>query len=226
MYNPTYLKAVLIYVKDKKTGYIHIVGTDQHDRLYLDDDGHIQYFNLQNGCGTPDEYDFVLDPEGHDQNNLPFTEEEQIMYGLSNMDAYFGGVDLKKAQSLTERAEKTKEETNFEHFFEYLSTKRMSDFALIDGRITQCSVTRCSKCDFNNDCIEGKFTWLKQPYEKLPYKLSQFEFDIIQTYRDCHESCKISEFKQLIELKDKGYFKCIDHDTKIQDVLKNCEVMN
>lgn len=118
-----------------------------------------------------------------------------------------------------------KQETNFEHYFEYLSKLNMGDFALIDGRITQCSVTRCSKCDFNNDCIEGKFRWLKQPYKKLPYKLSQFEFDIIQTYRDCHESCKISEFKQLIELKDKGYFKCIDHDTKIQDVLKNCEVI-
>ena len=48
MYNPTYLKAVLIYVKDKETGYIHIVGTNQHDRLYLDDDGNIQYMNLQN----------------------------------------------------------------------------------------------------------------------------------------------------------------------------------
>lgn len=225
MYNPNYLKAILIYVKDKETGYIHIVGTDQHDRLYLDDDGHIQYFNLQNGCGTPDEYDFVLDPEGHDQNNLPFTEEEQIMYGLSNMDAYFGGVDLKKAQSLTERAEKTKEETNFEHFFEYLSKLNMSDFALIDGRVTQCLGTICSKCDFNGDCIERKFKWLKQPYKKQTYKLTKFEFDLIQTYRDCHESCKLSEFKQLIELKDKGYFKCVDLDTKIQDVLKNCEVI-
>lgn len=121
--------------------------------------------------------------------------------------------------------EEKKTETNLEHYFEYLSKLNMGDFALIDGRVTKCSVTQCSECDFNGDCIEGKFRWLKQPYKKLPYKLSQFEFDIIQTYRDCHESCKISEFKQLIELKDKGYFKCIDHDTKIQDVLKNCEVI-
>ncbi|MFR4450092.1 MAG: hypothetical protein ACLT8P_07155 [Holdemanella porci] len=120
---------------------------------------------------------------------------------------------------------KEKPETNFEHYFEYLSKLNMSDFALIDGRVVQCLGTHCRGCDFNGDCIERKFKWLKQPYEKLPYKLSQFEFDIIQTYRDCHESCKISEFKQLIELKDKGYFKCIDHDTKIQDVLENCEVI-
>lgn len=118
-----------------------------------------------------------------------------------------------------------KQETNFEHYFEHLSKLNMGDFALINGRVTKCSVTQCSECDFNGDCIEGKFKWLKQPYEKPKYKLTKFEFDLIQTYRDCHESCKISEFKQLIELKDKGYFKCIDHDTKIQDVLKNCEVI-
>lgn len=47
MYNLTYLQAILIYVKDRQTGYIHIVGTDQHDRLYLDDSGNIQYMNLQ-----------------------------------------------------------------------------------------------------------------------------------------------------------------------------------
>ena len=219
------IKMPAIYVRDYCTKCIHMVGTNEHDRLYLDDDGHIQYFNLQNGCGTPDEYDFVLDPEGHDQNNLPFTEEEQIMYGLSNMDAYFGGVDLKKAQCLTERAEKTKEETNFEHFFEYLSTKRMSDFALIDGRITQCSVTRCSKCDFNNDCIEGKFTWLKQPYEKPKYKLTQFEYDLIKAFDRCKECCLLNEIECLKKLSQKGYFNGIDPFTKVHDIIDNCEVV-
>lgn len=115
------------------------------------------------------------------------------------------------------------DETNFEHFFEYLSKRRMSDFALIDGRVTQCLDTCCSKCDVNGDCIEGKFKWLKQPYKKPIYKLSQFEYDLILTYRGCHESCKLSEFKQLIELKDKGYFKCVGCDTKIHDVLEACE---
>ena len=119
---------------------------------------------------------------------------------------------------------KEKPETNFEHYFEYLSKLNMSDFALIDGRVTKCLGTGCSECDFNCDCIEGKFRWLKHPYRKPPYKLSQFEFDIIQTYRDCHESCKFLEFKQLIELKDKGYFQCVDDNTNIQDVLKNCEI--
>ena len=111
MYTPTYLQAILIYVRDKQTGYIHIVGTDQHDRLYLDDNGNIQYMNLQN-CGTTEgDYEFVLDEQGHNQNNLTFTKEEQEKYGLSNMDDYFNSIELetymdleakKRIQELTE----------------------------------------------------------------------------------------------------------------------------
>ena len=164
---------------------------------------------------TKEEYLLALDRIDNAYNNFDrsisavgrFTQDLSLLLGLVN--EYF----------------EEKQETNFEHYFEYLSKLNMSDFALIDGRVTKCLGTGCSECDFNGDCIEGKFRWLKQPYEKPKYKLTKFEFDLIQTYRDCHESCKISEFKQLIELKDKGYFKCIDHDTKIQDVLKNCEVI-
>lgn len=113
MYNPNYLKAILIYVRNKYTGYIHVVGTDQHDRLYLDENGNIQYLNLQNGGTTEGNYDyeFVLDEQGHNQDNLTFTEEEQATYGLSNMDDYFNSIDLemymdsvtkKRIQELTE----------------------------------------------------------------------------------------------------------------------------
>ena len=44
-----------------------MVGTDAHDRLYLDANGNIQYLNLQSGGGTPDDYSFVLDEDGHNQ---------------------------------------------------------------------------------------------------------------------------------------------------------------
>lgn len=131
----------------------------------------------------------------------------------------------KQCEELGWLEEEQKQETNLEHYFEYLSKINMSDFALIDGRVTQCLDTVCSECDFNGDCIEGKFRWLKQPYKKLTYKLTKFEFDLIQTYRNCHESCKLSEFKQLIELKDKGYFKDINLDLTIHKILDNCEVV-
>lgn len=124
-----------------------------------------------------------------------------------------------------EKQKKTKEETNFEHFFEYLSTKRMSDFALIDGRITQCSVTRCSKCGFNNDCIEGKFTWLKQPYEKPKYKLTRVDYDILDTIFE--KEARFSTVYLIGELKKKGYFENIKCDNRVlvKDILANCEVI-
>lgn len=123
-----------------------------------------------------------------------------------------------------------KQETNFEHYKDEIIEVYIEDLAISKGKMTQCCAILCSECGFadeNGDCIGRRrmIEWLKKPYQKQTYKLTKFEFDLIQTYRDCHESCKISEFKQLIELKDKGYFKCIDHDTKIQDVLKNCEVI-
>ena len=120
---------------------------------------------------------------------------------------------------------KTKEETNFEHFFEYLSTKRMSDFALIDGRITQCLGAHCSECDFNNDCIEGKFTWLKQPYKKLPYKLSQWEYDLLNAYKNSGMRQCISNYGTLLEMYGKGHFKGIDTSTPIREILDNCKVV-
>jgi hypothetical protein len=46
-------------IKDKFTGESHIVGTDTHDMLYVDDEnGGLQYLNLQNGEGTGAESDY------------------------------------------------------------------------------------------------------------------------------------------------------------------------
>lgn len=121
-------------------------------------------------------------------------------------------------------AKEEKQETNFEHYFEYLSTRRMCEFALIDGRVTKCSVTHCSECDFKHDCIEGKFKWLKQPYEKKAYKLTQFEYDLLNAYKNSGMRQCISNYGTLLEMYGKGHFKGIDTSTPIHEILDNCEV--
>lgn len=131
---------------------------------------------------------------------------------------------------IEEEKQEIKQETNFEHYKDEIIEVYIEDLAISKGKMRQCCEILCSECGFadeNGDCIglHRIKEWLKKPYQKQTFKLTKFEFDLIQTYRDCHESCKLSEFKQLIELKDKGYFKCVDHDTKIHDVLKNCEVI-
>lgn len=132
---------------------------------------------------------------------------------------------IQQAKELGWLEEEKKTETNFQHYFECLSKRKMSDFALIDGRFTKCSDTSCSECDFNGDCIEGKFRWLKQPYKEPTYQLTQFEYDLINTYNDCRKNRKFRDCDQLRRLKNEGYFKCVNHDVKVQDVLKNCEVI-
>lgn len=120
-----------------------------------------------------------------------------------------------------------KQETNFDHYKDGILDCCIDNLAVVKGIPKSCSKTDCNDCDFltiPKDCHEIAKKWSKQPYKKLTYKLTKFEFDLIQTYRNCHESCKLSEFKQLIELKDKGYFKCVDDNTNIQDILANCEV--
>lgn len=128
---------------------------------------------------------------------------------------------------IEEEKKEIKQETNFEHYKDRILDCCIDNLAVVKGIPKSCSKIDCNDCDFltiQKECCEIAKDWLKQPYKKLTYKLNKFEFDLIQTYRDCHESCKFSEFKQFIELKDKGYFKDIDLDLKIHEVLDNYEV--
>lgn len=120
--------------------------------------------------------------------------------------------------------EEQKQETNFEHYFKYLSTIKMCDLALIGGRVTKCLGTGCSECDFNGDCIERKFKWLKQPYEKTTFKLTQFEFDLLNAHKDSGMQKCISNYRPLLELHEKGYFKDVDTSVPIHKILENCEI--
>lgn len=54
---------VNLWVKDKSNGYVHQVGTDQHDSLELIH-GKVEYINIQGMCGTyGGEYEFVETPD-------------------------------------------------------------------------------------------------------------------------------------------------------------------
>ena len=61
--------------------------------------------------------------------------------------------------------------------------------------------------------------------KKAKYKVTQFEFDLLNTYRFCKEGCKFRDCTQLREMKVKGYFKDVDANAKIRDILWNCGVI-
>ena len=70
----------IIRVRDRNTGEIHILGTDDHDDLVKGShDGDIAYYNLQNGDGSgsdaEDGYEFVIE---HNNYGVPESAVEWI----------------------------------------------------------------------------------------------------------------------------------------------------
>lgn len=42
-----------LFIKDRYSGRIHRIGEDRHDSMYVDNEGTVHYYNLQNGDGCP-----------------------------------------------------------------------------------------------------------------------------------------------------------------------------
>lgn len=127
---------------------------------------------------------------------------------------------------VNEHFEEKQQETNFEHYKDEIRNTNF-DFAVRGGEVIPCDGCPCGKCLFSNDelrCREFKIKWLYKQYEKK-YKLTQFEYDLISTYDGCHEACKFSDCRQLRGLKEKGYFKSVDANTPVHEILDNCEVI-
>lgn len=163
--------------------------------------------------------------------NKRVTITDLYCYGriIININHLLENAIHKQCEELGWLEEEEKQETNLDHYKDEIIELCVDDLAISKGKVVECAAISCSECDFadkNGQCIGSHeiINWLKQTYKKQTYKLTQFEYDLIQTYSDCHKNCKFSKFKRLIKLKDKGYFKGVDEDTTIHDILANCEV--
>lgn len=118
------------------------------------------------------------------------------------------------------------EETNAEHYLEDL-LKVGSYFTFMDGKIKHCSGVSCCDCMFGEeDCGNKKFIWLASPYKKPPYKLTKFENDLLQSYlKGCLSKRTFKSVLTLNAMKEKGYFKGVDENATIKDILADCEVI-
>ena len=63
--------------------------------------------------------------------------------------------------------------------------------------------------------------WLKQQYIKPTYELTMFENDLLQSFLDTYV---FKNVRPLTRMKGKGYFKGIDEDATIKDILADCEI--
>lgn len=131
----------------------------------------------------------------------------------------------KQCEELGWLEEEKQQELNIEHYFDKLTIFGMDGFAVTNGKVKLCADMKCSECDFNGGCCgQKRFIWLASPYKKSAYKLTQFEYDLINAFDRCKECCLLNEIECLKKLIEKGYFKGIDPFTKVHDIIDNCEV--
>lgn len=122
------------------------------------------------------------------------------------------------------------QETNLDHFQQEILEKGLWNLAVVKGRPERCDHTKCIDCELSKDrsrgCHEKVMDWLKQPRKAPAIKLTKFENDLLQSYL---KSSLLSgyEFKSIVilkRMKEKGYFKGVDEDATIEDILANSEI--
>lgn len=122
-----------------------------------------------------------------------------------------------------------KQETNLDHYKHEILENCMWNLAVVKGKPKRCNQTRCSDCEFDKDtprkCHKRTIEWLKQPYIKPTYKLAKFEKVLLQGYLETYlRNYRFKTIKLLALMKEKGYFKGVDENATIEDILENCEV--
>lgn len=118
-------------------------------------------------------------------------------------------------------------ETNYEHYKDEIIEDSGFTLALVGGKPCKCSSVNCSDCEFStgHGCSEKIKEWLASPYKKPTYKLTQCEYDMLDTIFE--KEARFSTVYLIGELKKKGYFENIKCDSKVlvKDILANCEVI-
>ena len=156
---------------------------------------------------------------------------EEAYYSSDNsMDAMIRfKEDINLITELVNEHFKEKQETNYEHYKDEIIEGWMLDLALVDGKLKRCSLVDCNECEFNpganKGCKQRLIEWLKKPYQKPTYKLTKFEYDLLNAHKDSGMQKCLSNYRPLLELNEKGYFKDIDTKIPIREILDNCKVV-
>lgn len=162
------------------------------------------------------------------------TTKEEYEKALKEMNDAFYGITFLNSQTrrfddnlnllreLVNEHFEEKKESNLEHYKEEIKSAGY-DFALVNGKPTTCKWILCDQCFFKDRilCAKKRIEWMLKPF-KRKYKLAQFEYDLLQSYASGY---KFKDIMPLIVMKEKGYFKDINKDEKITDILWNCGVI-
>lgn len=186
---------------------------------------------------------FVLNHEyisiySHVGGKYEYGKERNYSYGA------FNGFDVELLRAIEQQMkelgwldEKTEikearnpEVTNFEYYKDEILENCMWNLAIVKGKPKRCNQTRCSDCEFDKDtprkCHKRTVEWLKQPYKAPAIKLTKFEYDLLQSCSQGYSpKYQFKNINSLTEMREKGYFKGIDDNELIGEILAKCEVV-
>lgn len=160
------------------------------------------------------------------QRGGPIQERNQSKLSMNLLSAIYKY--CKELGWIEEEKKEIKQETNLDHYKDDIAELFIDKLALVDGKPERCKrVIICDNCDLYEKCNEYKAQeelrkWLKQPYKKPTCKLTQFEYDLLQNYNG---RLRFINMNTLYCMKEKGYFKGIDENETVGDILANCEVI-
>lgn len=166
-------------------------------------------------------------------NIIEFCLKDKTIYSFTNSEVgrEAKSLSVNELKAINKQCEELgwlesdpKQETNLEHYFDEL-LKVGNRFTFMNGKIKSCNSVMCSKCVFESDCGVKRFKWLASSYVKPTYKLSQFEFDLLNAYKNSGMRRCISNYGTLLELYKKGHFKEIGTSIPIHEILDNYEVI-
>lgn len=158
------------------------------------------------------------------QRGGPIQERNQSKLSMNLLSAIYKY--CKELGWIEEEKKEIKQETNLERYYDNLIKEDYSDFGVVNGKIGSCTFMSCEKCEFKHgNCHKNRITWLTSECKKKKHKFTQFEYDLIDTYRCSSEIRKFHNCYQLRRLKAKGYFNDVDKNESIKDILANCEVI-
>lgn len=132
-------------------------------------------------------------------------------------------------EELKQYKEENQPETNLDHFQQEILEKGLWNLAVVKGRPERCDRVKCIDCELSKDrsrgCHAKVMDWLKQPRKAPAIKLTKFEIDLLQSCSQVYSPrYQFKNITFLTEMKEKGYFKGINMDATLEDILANSEI--
>ena len=124
--------------------------------------------------------------------------------------------------------EQSNVETNFEHYFEKIK-ELVSLYYCRPQTIANGLMAVADEDILGTDLIATNaiLDWCKKPYKNRDYCLSEFEYELLESYLNSDKetaSLCIKDVKVLQNMQKKGYFRNVDNYTPIRDILDCSEI--